>query len=187
MISEQQVNLFHSHTQMHSASLRLVWVALHLVQSDGCWSMSSVSVGVSHVTSVGGSWRGNWVSWIGMAACGLTSLLERCGMCRTWEECDGRVSVAQPLSACWLRPEAAHGGAVWVRRQHVGLPLVPQSGLSVTVSPSLSSTSPGFVKGHKQVGCHEDAGALLSLPPSITEQQQEPQQRERTYSHGKNY
>lgn len=42
----------------------------------------------------------------------FTSLLERCGMCRTLKECDGGVFVAQPLSACWLRPEAAHGGAV---------------------------------------------------------------------------
>lgn len=71
-----------------------------------------------------------------------------------------------------------HAGSVLKLRMRVlfesagsmGLPLFTQSALSVTVSPSLSSTPPGFIKGHEQVGYHGgDTCALLS-PSSATTQ-----------------
>lgn len=105
---------------MCSASLRLVWVTLRWVQSDGCWSMSSVSVSRVATGGVGFCWvgvDGVWVLSVGMATCGPN----QCGMRRALKECGGDGGRALP--ACWLGSDAAHGGAVGVRRQHVGLPL----------------------------------------------------------------
>lgn len=101
---------------------------------------------------------------------GSTSLLRPCGMRRTCSECDGGVGVISVAdSVCMLAP--FWRCAWWFcsgQRAACGPPLVRQSGLSVTVSPSLFPTPPGFVKGHKQVG-DGDTRALLFLPPSITE------------------
>lgn len=121
-----------------------------------------------HMSPWGGGGLRDLGSWV---CCPVGMALPAC--CSS-VECAGREGNAmegfyllRTLSACWHRSEAAHGWFWSGQRAACGPPLVPQSGLSVTVSPSLFPTPPGFVKGHKQVG-DGDTLALLSLPPSIT-------------------
>lgn len=149
--------LFHSHTP-DAFCFAPLEVALRLVQSDGCRSMSSVSVGV-----------GGW----GAECFPLAWQPAALPACRSSVECAGRWRNAV-AGGCLShsRGRCLHVGSALTLRMVVLLesagsmwasPLVSQSGLSVTVSPSLFSTLPGFVKANKQVGCHGDTRALLPL------------------------
>lgn len=142
---------------MCSASLRLVRVALRLVRSDGCWEhVLCVCVTCCHWGEGGGlsvvCWHGNLRPY--QPAGSVWNGVE--GM-RRWEGWGGR---------------CLHAGSVLTLRMVLllGVPLF-QSGLSVTVSPSLFSTPAWLCKGQRAGGLswrHVRPPLPPSLPPSIT-------------------